>query len=313
MTMNSLKAHENLKQTFFQAFEQRPHHAWILKGPKGVGKLDFSKEAAAKLLTEVTPDDRITTKIENQNHPNFLYISPEESTTQTISIEQIRKIFHFLQQTSTDGGWRVVILNSLNTLTTNGANGLLKILESPPARTVFFLIQHNGMPTLPTLVSRCAQLSFSSASKDDLAPLLPADLSPEDHSLLLSLAHGCPNYLLDLIDQDALALYHSFQDAVYPLIDHHHYTLAHSFAQTIGRDPRKLDLFLSLLEWWLTNAVKEVALHQRLFFKIDCSLASLLDIHQTISKIRGWKKNLDLDGRQLILNIFLELKNLNPQ
>ncbi|OFW69887.1 MAG: hypothetical protein A2621_02440 [Alphaproteobacteria bacterium RIFCSPHIGHO2_01_FULL_41_14] len=308
--MNLITAHKDLKQTFFQDFKERPHHAWILKGPQGVGKVDFAKHIAAQLLTEITPDDHIYTKIENQNHPNFLYISPEASPTQAISIEQIRGVFQFLQQTAPDGGWRIVILDSLNTLTPNGANGLLKILESPPPHTVFFLIQHNGASPLPTLVSRCAKLSFAAPSSTDLLPFLPEGLSLQEQTILLALAHGCPAHLQDLLDQEALSLYGSFQQAVRSLVEQDHYAPAHTLAQTVGRDASKLTLFLSLVEWWLQNAVKEVALQQRCFFTIQCSLASLLDIHQTISKIIKWKKNLDIDGRQLVLTLFFELKNL---
>ena len=303
-------AHESLKESFFQAFDERPHHAWILKGPKGVGKVDFAKQIAANLLVRKTPDEQIFTKIENQNHPNFLYISPEESATKTISIEQIRHIFQFLQQTSHDGGWKIVLLNNLNTLTTNGANGLLKILESPPANTVFFLIQHNGMAPLPTIVSRCAQLSFELKQQEDLSSLLPDNLSPSDQSLLLSWAQGRQQYLEELLDQNALSLFHDFQDAFHHLIEGNSYTQAHSLAQTVSRDVIKLETFLFLVEWWLQKGIKEIALQQPSFFRINCSLTSLLDIHQTISKIIRWKKTLDVDSRQLILNVFIELKKL---
>lgn len=310
MRTHASDVHESLKESFFQAFKDRPHHAWILKGPKGVGKIDFAKQLAASLLVQMTPDDQVFTKIENQNHPNFLYISPDDSTNKAISIEQIRQIFHFLQQTSHDGGWKVVLLNSLNDLTTNGANGLLKILESPPAQTVFFLIQHNGRAPLPTIVSRCAQLSFQSQQDNDLSTLLPEGLSSSEQTLLLSLAQGRPHYLKDLLDQNALSLYHSFQEALKALTQNDDYTLSHSLAQSMGRDPFKLEIFLDIVEWWLQKGVKEIALQQRNFFQINCSLSSLLDIHQTISKIIKWKRTLDLDNRQLILNIFIELKKL---
>lgn len=307
----TISLHEDLKRSFFQTFDKRPHHAWILKGPQGVGKLDFAKQIAAKLLTEVTPDENVLTKIENQNHPNFLYVSPsEESALQTISIEQVRSVSQFLHQTSPDGNWRIVLLNSLNALTTNSANGLLKILEAPPPRTVFFLIHHDGARVLPTILSRCAQLSFLPANQNELSTFLPASLSDQEKTLLLSLAHGCPHYLEDLLDQDVLSLYDSFQKAVHALIENNNYELAHKFARTMGHDKKKQDLFLALMEWWLTTAVKEVALNNRSFFQINCSLSSLLDIQQTISKIMRWNKTLDLDGGQLVLNIFFALKKL---
>ena len=306
-----MSLHEDLKHSFFQTFQKRPHHAWILKEPQGVGKLDFAKEVAAKLLTEIAPDENVLTKIENHNHPNFLYISPsEESAQQTISIEQVRSVFQFLQQTSPDGNWRIVLVNSLNALTTNSANGLLKILEAPPPRTVFFLIHHNGARVLPTIASRCAQLSFLPATQNELSTLLPDTLSDQEKTLLLSLAHGCPHYLEDLVDQDVLSLYDSLEKAVHALIENNDYELVHKFGRTINHDRKKQDLFLALIEWWLTTAVKEVALNNRSFFQINCSLTSLLDIQKTISKIMKWNKTLDLDGGQLVLNIFFALKKL---
>lgn len=309
----TLSLHENLKLSFFEAFQKRPHHAWIFKGPKGVGKLNFSKEIATKLLTEETPDENILTKIENQNHPNFLYVAPsEESALQTISIDQIRSIFQFLQQTSPDNNWRIVILDSLNALTQNSANGLLKILESPPSRTVFFLIHHDGGVILPTIISRCTQLSFVPSHAETLETLLPPTLSNHEKTLILAIARGCPYYLEDLLDQDILGLYTLFEKASTTLVEDNNYELAHKFSQTIGRDKLKRDVFLSFLEWWLSTAVKEVALNERIFFKISCSLASLLDIQQTISKIMKWDKTLDLDGSQLVLNVFFELKKLRP-
>jgi DNA polymerase-3 subunit delta' len=310
METNLLYAHKEVEHSFFQAFEKRPHHAWILKGPKGIGKLDFAKKIAGQLLTQETPDSHIQNKIEAQNHPSFLYISLEDSDLQSISIEQIRKIFHFVTQTTE--GWKVIILNSLNDLTVNGSNGLLKVLESPPPKTVFFLIHHNGVSLLPTITSRCAALSFAPLPEEELSSQLPSSLTEAERKILLSLAQGCAHRLTDLTDHHALSLYDSFLETLQSLLHKDDESPLSAFIGKIGRDKTKLSLFLLIVERWLQGSIKEAALREEnpLFLREPYSLETLLKTHQAVSHLIISDKKLMLDARQLMLTIFFELKNL---
>lgn len=306
MTPLSSDLYADLKKSFLNGFKSRPHHAWILKGPKGAGKVQFAKELAAHLLGE--SDDHIASKIDQNAHPHFLYIAPTE--TKSISVEQIRHIFHFLQQKASDGGWKIVLLDSLNTLTPNGANGLLKILEAPPPRSLFLLIHHNGQPLLPTILSRCAQLSFAPCDSTLLSSLIPPSIADKERLFLLSLSQGQPNCLKTLLDKDALSLYSLFDETLEGFVHQDSISDLHAFAQKISKDTEKMDLFMEILEWWLNTSAKEIAINTFNFFKFSSSLSLFLPIHQQICTFIKWKKNLDLDGRQFILNIFFELKKL---
>ena len=54
--------------------------------------------------------------------------------------------------------WRVVVIDTVDELEPSGANALLKMLEEPPANSLFFLVSHAPGRLLPTIRSRCRRL-----------------------------------------------------------------------------------------------------------------------------------------------------------
>ena len=83
-----------------------------------------------------------------------------------IKIEAVRELIHFTQlsthQSSKNSlAQRVVIIQSPETLNTNAANALLKILEEPPAQTIFILMTAMPQKLLPTIKSRCRHFSLT--------------------------------------------------------------------------------------------------------------------------------------------------------
>ncbi|MCL2339246.1 MAG: hypothetical protein FWC51_04840 [Proteobacteria bacterium] len=110
-----------------------------------------------------------------------------------ISVYTIRALIDKMQLSSMEGAWRVVIIDSLDEMTTAASNAMLKLLEEPPAQTLFLMVAHSLANTLPTIRSRARVEKLhplSVAELRDVARLfLPADeqdLSPA----LLKLAGG---------------------------------------------------------------------------------------------------------------------------
>ena len=75
-----------------------------------------------------------------------------------ISVEDARETISFFGSTSADGGWRVCIVDTVDELNANSANALLKVLEEPPARSLFLLVSNAPARVLPTIQSRCRKL-----------------------------------------------------------------------------------------------------------------------------------------------------------
>lgn len=141
------------------------HHAWLLHGPEGIGKLDFAMALAAARLCRAADDSGLpcgTCKacqlMRAGNHPDLLLVVPEEKKT-ALRIDRVRQVGEFVNQTASyAGSARVVVLAPAEALGQGAANALLKNLEEPPGDSLFLLISHVPGAVLPTIRSRCQPL-----------------------------------------------------------------------------------------------------------------------------------------------------------
>jgi DNA polymerase III subunit delta' len=161
------------------------HHAWLLAGPKGVGKASFARAAAARVLAgdtgeaglEVDPEHPMARLVAAGSHPDYRWIERVENKSGTalqrnISVDQVRELGELFTVTPSLGDWRVVVIDSVDDLEKSGANALLKMLEEPPAKCVFLLVSHVPGRLLPTIRSRCRRLDFQGLGDDVIASIL---------------------------------------------------------------------------------------------------------------------------------------------
>ncbi|MEO6433968.1 MAG: DNA polymerase III subunit delta' [Sphingomicrobium sp.] len=186
------------------------HHAWLLAGPRGVGKASFAAAAARRVLAEAAgpgfdligidspPAHPMVKLIDAGSHPDMRQLErlPHEKTgnlARNISVAQVRKLGEFMGMAPAMSAWRVVIIDSIDDLETSAANALLKILEEPPAGTIFFLVSHAPGKLLPTIRSRCRRLEFGRLDADAMTSILAARATvPRDSERrrLVALANG---------------------------------------------------------------------------------------------------------------------------
>ena len=174
------------------------HHAWLLAGPRGIGKATFAKAAARRVLADAagppsplpgvaTDDDHAMVRlVEAGSHPDMRWLERLENEktgnlNRNIKVDQVRELGEFMGMTAALSPWRVAVIDTVDDLETSGANALLKILEEPPANTLFFLVSHAPGRLLPTIRSRCRRLDFGNLADDAMtsviereAPDLPA-------------------------------------------------------------------------------------------------------------------------------------------
>jgi DNA polymerase III subunit delta' len=190
-----LYGHAAQEAEFLQAFASgRLHHAWMLTGPKGVGKATLAWRLARFLLAtpeddggmfaappptlDVSPDHPVARRMLQLAEPRHFLLrrgpnDKETALAQVISIDQVRKMKSFFTLSAADGGRRTAIIDSLDEMNPNAANALLKLLEEPPANVTLFLIAHQPARLLPTIRSRCRELRLGPLGPDDLATALP--------------------------------------------------------------------------------------------------------------------------------------------
>jgi DNA polymerase-3 subunit delta' len=197
-----------------EAFEgawnsRRLHHAWLLAGPRGVGKASFARAAAARVLAEAagpsvqlpgleTPADHPMARLlAAGSHPDFRMLERLERPTgglaRNISVDQVRSLGELLAMMPALSPWRAVVIDSVDDLEASAANALLKMLEEPPANCLFLLVSHVPGRLLPTIRSRCRRLEFAPLDDDAMTSVLERELpglAPAERAGLLPLAGG---------------------------------------------------------------------------------------------------------------------------
>ena len=142
--------------------------------------------------------DRVGTAhyLANHRQSEVLTVSPLPQKS-TISTEQIRDLTAMLRTHSSVR--RVVIINPANLMTESAQNALLKTLEEPNPNTHFLLITTAGTDLLPTIQSRCQQLTLHRTTASQDAQLLEnVKLTPQEKRQIAFLAAGLPLLITEL-------------------------------------------------------------------------------------------------------------------
>ncbi|MBI3619362.1 hypothetical protein HY213_05015 [Candidatus Peregrinibacteria bacterium] len=213
-------------------------HAYLLSGPRHVGKFTIATWFATELLSsDATSEDdqkKVAHAVEHLIHPDLLVLDqlwiedvcedfdviaktsnvPQQhrkkagARTDTVGIEDIRILHDRLQETGT-GRYRCALIRSAERMQDEAVNAILKILEEPPPGVVFLLTTQALSSLLPTLRSRMRILHFHCLPARELQPLL-AGIEAEDAQFLLHLALGAPGIIRLLReDPDRLRSEHS--------------------------------------------------------------------------------------------------------
>jgi DNA polymerase-3 subunit delta' len=186
------------------------HHAWLLAGPRGVGKASFAHAAARRVLADAagppvelpgleTPDDHPIVKlVEAGSHPDMRWLErlPREKgdgLARDITVRQIRQLGEFMGMTAALSPWRVAVIDSMDELNKEASNALLKMLEEPPPNTLFFLVSHAPGRLLPTIRSRCRRLTFDPLDDNAMTSILgahSAGLSDAERKRIVLMSFG---------------------------------------------------------------------------------------------------------------------------
>ena len=184
------------------------HHAWLLAGPKGVGKATFAHQAARRVLAEAagppvqmpgveTRDEHPIVKlVDAGSHPDMRHLvrlvnEKTGNLNRNIKVEQVRELGEFLSMTPALSPWRVAVIDTVDELEASGANALLKMLEEPPPNTLFFLVSHAPGRLLPTIRSRCRRLDFTNLEDDAMTSILEreaSDLSAAERQRIIGMS-----------------------------------------------------------------------------------------------------------------------------
>ncbi|MBV8962025.1 MAG: DNA polymerase III subunit delta' [Hyphomicrobiales bacterium] len=175
-------------------------HAWLISGPQGVGKATFAYRIARFVLAGPDPfaraahasslripaHDPVARRIAAGAHPDLFLLERTLGSTgklrTEIIVDDARRATAFLQSTSGEGGWKVLIVDAADELNRNAANALLKIIEEPPGHALALLVAHMPARLPATILSRCRRLRLDPLPSEEIIEIvksLPANEASE--------------------------------------------------------------------------------------------------------------------------------------
>lgn len=213
-------------------------HAQLFVGDEGVGTLAMALAYAQQLICKDEACNKLVSKL---THPDLHFVFPTTTTSEIksnpesdlflhtwrefvlknpygsyfdwmnalgvankqgiIPVRESEKIIKKVSLKSFEGGYRVMLIWMAEKMNRETANKLLKIIEEPPAKTVFILITAKEEQIIDTIRSRCQAVYFSKLSTIEIAETLTQkhQITPNKAQKIALQANGSYNNALQLL------------------------------------------------------------------------------------------------------------------
>ena len=316
--------------------QRKQSHANMLCGPPHVGKMALALNLTQALNCSEGPGVPCgacsqCSRIANGHHAVVRIITPgysEEgrSNRTTIGINDIKEGLRHINLNPYEGSTSVVILDGAESMSDEAANALLKTLEEPPPHVMFLLLATNDESVLPTIRSRCQNMSLHPLSKDLMIELLVTQYQapPMQAEQLFRLSRGCMGWAVRALEDPQIleqrqADLEKLQETLKAGLETR-FTYANEVATLFGKDRKAAkDLLALWLRWWrdlllikegadefLHNADHEESL------KIQASSLNTVEILKFINRLIQTMSSLDSNANPrlamevLMLNLPIE-------
>ncbi len=122
-----------------------------------------------------------------------------------IGVDEALNIVKALSLKSYEGGYKIMLIWMAEKMNTSAANKLLKLIEEPPAKTVFILIAEDAGQILSTIRSRCQILNFPPLAEQVIIKALQKNYQLDEgtaHKIAIQ-SNGNYNKACDLVYNDS--------------------------------------------------------------------------------------------------------------
>ena len=296
----------------------RVPHAWLIGGVTGIGKATLAYRFARFALAHPDPtagtvqaarslalgaDHPIARRVAAQGHPDLLVLERTLGDTgklrSVITVDQVRKTVPFFGSTAGEGGWRIVIVDTVDELNAEGENALLKLLEEPPVKSMLLLVTHRPGHVRATLRSRCRRLSLRPLGADDVARAAAAALGTTDAQLRVAAraADGSVARAIALLDGDALK-FRERVDALLARLPEIDARALHALGDAMGgADQTAFEAFIDTLNDWMSTRLRSGP-------QDTAQLARVAEAWQRINRAAADAEAFNLDRKPVIFEAF---------
>jgi DNA polymerase-3 subunit gamma/tau len=147
--LSEIVGQEHITTTLSHALKSgRISHAYLLTGPRGVGKTSIARILAHE-VNNLTYD-------EDASHLDVIEIDAASNR----GIEEIRDLREKIHSAPASAKYKVYIIDEVHMLTKPAFNALLKTLEEPPSHVIFILATTEAHKLPETIISRCMRFTF---------------------------------------------------------------------------------------------------------------------------------------------------------
>ena len=177
MGFEGLLGNQRLKENIAGSIRDgKISHFYLISGPAGSGKHTLARLIAAAVLCSTHGpclSCSVCRKVLAGTHPDVIIADDPEK--KTVSVSLVREIREEIYIRPNEADRKIYIFPRGQDMTIEAQNALLKVLEEPPAYGVFLLLTDNPERLLPTVRSRCTELTLQPLPDDTIRRALRAE------------------------------------------------------------------------------------------------------------------------------------------
>ena len=297
-------------------------HAWLIGGGQGIGKATLAYRMARFVLANPDPASAkvqealslqvdaphpVARQIAAGSHGGMLTLERSANDKgvlrSVITVDESRETISFFGSTAAAEGWRVCIVDTVDELNANASNALLKILEEPPARSLFLLVSNVPSRVLATIQSRCRKLMLRSLATEEViaAAAEALQIDPSDQALreAAETAEGSVAHTLTLMGGEALGLQQRTTALldILPQLDHR---ALHALGDALPLNDRAaLRTVIETIERWLSARLRDDELQSDL-----PRLARFAEVWEKMGKAARDTESFNLERKPLVFSVF---------
>jgi len=253
------------------------NNSFLIGGPVGLGKANFVYKLSRFLLchfedfskTELKNKENIFFSDVNINkslhlfdsktHPDFFNLSLNNNADdKKIPIDNVRKLNIFFQKTFSVSKIKIAVINTIDDLSINSLNLLLKTIEELPINSYIFLISHKPINTLKTITSRCSVFNMNPLNFKDFDIFIKQNIkniSKEESFFIKDISTASPGLALSLYEKKILDLYIKLLDDL--LLSKKYLNISETVLKLISSKSNENNYYMFVLHLIINSLIKK--------------------------------------------------------